>query len=216
MDDQLLLGRSQSYIDKQMRIFQRLGVDRVRVSAFWSGAAPAAGSRTKPAGFNGADASDPGYSWGALDRVVSSAAAHNLKVMLSISTPAPLWATTGSRRNNLWLPSPAEFADYAGAVASRYASFVDHYGVANEPNQGGWLQPQSDGRGLIAPHQYRAMLRAPSPKIRAAARGARVLTATPPPRGSGRRGRRKPIRPLAFLRAMACVNSHWRPPRRGR
>ncbi|MFL6252465.1 MAG: cellulase family glycosylhydrolase [Actinomycetes bacterium] len=216
MDDPLLLGRSQGHIDNQMRIFRNLGVDRVRVSAFWNGAAPNAGSKTKPAGFDGSNPSDPRYQWSALDRVVTSAAAHDLKVMLSITTPAPMWATTGRRRNNLWLPSVSEFADYAGAVAQRYASSVDHYGVSNEPNQGGWLQPQSDRTGLIAPHHYRAMVRAAYPRIKAADPSSTVLVGDLAPTGTGKRGRRKPIRPLAFLRAMACVNKHWRPTRRGR
>jgi Cellulase (glycosyl hydrolase family 5) len=216
MDDQLLLGRSQSYIDQQMRIFQGLGIDRIRVSAFWNGAAPDASSRTKPAGFNGANASDPRYRWGALDRVVSSAASHGFKVMLSITTPAPMWATTGSRRNNLWLPSPSEFGAYAEAVARRYGSSVDQYGVSNEPGQPGWLQPQSDRRGLVAPHHYRAMVLAAYPRIKSADPDSTVLIGNLASSGTGKRGRRKPIRPLAFLRAMACVNSHWRPTRRGR
>jgi hypothetical protein len=216
MDDQLLLGHSRGYIDQQMRVFQRLGVDRVRVSAFWNGAAPAAGSKTKPSSFNGANPADPRYRWGALDRVVASAAAHRLKVMLSISTPAPMWATTGSRRNNLWEPSAAEFAAFASAVAQRYGSDVDQYGVSNEPNQGGWLQPQSDRHGLIAPHVYRAMVRAAYPRIKAADATSTVLIGNLAPTGGSKRGRRKPTRPLAFLRAMACVNSHWRPTRRGR
>ncbi len=51
MDDPLLLGRSQGPIDRQMRLFGRLGVDRVRVSAFWSGAtSTTARSTTRPAG----------------------------------------------------------------------------------------------------------------------------------------------------------------------
>src|SRR4051812_3316991 len=216
MDDPLLLGRSQGHIDNQMRIFRNLGVDRVRVSAFWNGAAPNAGSKTKPAGFDGSNPSDPRYQWSALDRVVTSAAAHDLKVMLSITTPAPMWATTGSRRNALWLPSIPEFADYSAAVATRYAGLVDHYGVSNEPNQGGWLQPQSDRSGLISPHVYRAMVQAAYPRIKAADPGSTVLIGTLAPRGPPKRGGRKPIRPLAFLRAMACVNKSWRPTRRGR
>jgi hypothetical protein len=43
-----------------------------------------------------------------------------------------------------------------------------------------------------------------------------VLVGNLAPSGSGKRGRRSPIRPLAFLRAMACVNKRWRPTRRGR
>ena len=215
MDDQLLLGRSQSYIDKQMGIFQRLGVDRVRVSAFWNGAAPNPSSRTKPAGFDGANPNDASYRWGALDRVVGSAHAHGLRVMLSITTPAPMWATTGKRRNDVWLPSPSEFGAFAEAVARRYGAAVDQYGVSNEPNQGGWLQPQSDRHGLISPGHYRAMVLAAYPRIKAADPSSTVLIGNLASSGTGKRGRRAPIRPLAFLRAMACVNSHWRPTRRG-
>jgi hypothetical protein len=215
MDDQLLLGRSQSHVDRQMRLFARLGVDRVRVSAFWNGSAPSPSSRRKPAGFNGANHLDPRYRWGALDRVVRSGAARGLKVMLSITTPAPMWATTGRRRNNLWLPSPREFGAYAAAVATRYASAVDHYGVSNEPGQPGWLQPQSVGRRLVAPHHYRAMVRAAYPRIKAADATSVALIGNLASSGSRRRGRRNPIRPLAFLRAMACVNRRYRPVRSG-
>jgi hypothetical protein len=216
MDDQLLLGRSQPFIDKQMRVFNKLGVDRLRVSAFWDGAAPDAASRTKPSGFDGANQSDPRYRWAALDRVVNSAAAHGLKVMLSISTPAPMWATTGSRRNHVWLPSPSEFGAYAAAVARRYGNLVDHYGVSNEPGQPGWLQPQSDSHGLVAPHHYRAMVLAAYPRIRAADPDSVVLIGNLASSGSSKRGRRRAIRPLTFLRAMACVNRRGRPTRRGR
>jgi hypothetical protein len=215
MDDQLLLGRSQSHIDRQMRLFVRLGVDRVRVSAFWNGNAPSASSRTKPAGFDGSNHLDPRYRWAALDRVVRSAARHGLSVMLSITTPAPMWATTGSRRNNVWLPSPREFGAYSAAVATRYASMVDHYGVSNEPGQGGWLQPQSSRGRLIAPHHYRGMVRAAYPRIKAADPTSVALIGNLASSGSRKRGRRAPIRPLAFLRAMACVNRRYRPVRSG-
>ena len=213
MDDQLLLGRSQEHIDAQMATFRQLGVDRVRVSAFWNGAAPSSRSRRKPAGFDGANHLDPRYAWSALDRVVSSAAVHELKVMLSVTTPAPRWA---SGRNNLWRPSPSEFGAFAAAVASRYGSVVDHYGILNEPNQGGWLQPQSDRRGLASPHHYRAMVRAAYPRIKAADRDSVALVGSLASSGSRARGRRAPIRPLAFLRAMACVDTRYRRVRRGR
>jgi hypothetical protein len=215
MDDQLLLGGSQAHVDAQMRIFQRLGVDRVRVSAFWDDLSPAPGSSTAPAGFNPANSSDPRYAWGALDRVVGSAARHRLGVMLTISTPAPRWATTGRRRNKLWLPSPGLFGAFAQAVATRYGSVVDHYGISNEPNQGGWLQPQSTRRALVAPHRYRALVQAAYPRIKAADPGSVALIGNLASSGTGKRGRRAPIRPLAFLRSMACVNRRWRPVRRG-
>ena len=214
MDDELLLGQSREHIDRQMEVFRGLGVDRVRVSAFWDGNAPAPESTVRPAGFDPADHRDPQYRWEALDRVVDSAAAHGLRVMLSITTPAPLWAVG---RNHVWQPSPSEFGLFAGAVAARYADRVDVYGIANEPNQGGWLQPQSDSRGYFAPHWYRAMLLAAYPAVKAADPDSLALIGNLASSGSRRPGgRRTPIKPLAFMRAMACVDRRLRPVRGGR
>jgi len=217
MDDQLLLGASQEKIDQEMRIFRSLGADRLRVSAFWNQLAPAPQSRTKPAGFDGKNPDDPGYAWAPLDRVVSSAARHSLKVMISISMPAPIWATGRTRTPNpLWKPSVAEFADFSEAVARRYASRADHYGVSNEPNQGVWLQPQSDSRGLFAPHHYRHMVVASYPRIKAFDPDATMLVGELASTGRGGRGAMVNIRPLIFYRAMGCRDRRYRPVRRGR
>jgi Cellulase (glycosyl hydrolase family 5) len=214
MDDELLLGHSREHIDRQMAVFRELGVDRVRVSAFWDGNAPEPEATVRPAGFDPGDHRDPQYRWDALDRVVDSAAAHGLRVMLSITPPAPLWAVG---RNHVWRPSPSEFGLFAGAVAARYADRVDVYGIANEPNQGGWLQPQSDSHGYAAPHWYRAMVLAAYPAVKVADPDALALIGNLASSGSRRSGgRRTPIKPLAFLRAMACVNRRLRPVRRGR
>ena len=167
MDDQLLLGASEAKLNRQMQLFNQLGVDRVRVSAFWRDHAPASTSRQFPSGFQPSNHEDPAYNWATLDRVVRSAAANGLKVMISISTPAPSWA--GGRaldRPGLRKPSPAQFGRFAEAVATRYATYVDHYGISNEPNQPGWLMPQSDGGGLYAPHHYRAMVQASYQRIK--------------------------------------------------
>ncbi len=217
MDDQLLLGASQAKIDRHMATFRRLGVDRLRVSAFWNQIAPASSSRRKPAGFNGANMRDRRYSWLFLDRVVSSAARQGLRIMVSITTPAPIWATGRTRRPNpLWKPSAAEFAAFAEAVVSRYAPFVDHWGISNEPNQGGWLQPQSDRSGLVAPHLYRAMVHAAYPRIKRLDPTSVALVGELASSGRAGRGARRPIRPLIFLREMACRDARYRPIRRGR
>jgi hypothetical protein len=217
MDDQLLLGASQQKINRHMATFRRLGVDRVRVSAFWNQIAPASSSRRKPAGFNGANMRDPRYNWAALDRVIASAVGHGLRLMVSISTPAPIWATGKTKRPNpLWKPSPREFGDYTEAVVTRYGRYVDHWAISNEPNQGGWLQPQSDKSGLVAPHLYRAMVLAAYPRIKRIDPTSVALIGELASSGRKGRGRRIPIRPLIFLKEMACVNAHYRPIRRGR
>jgi hypothetical protein len=210
MDDQLLLTASRAKIDKQMAIFRKIGVDRVRVSAFWNEIAPQAGSLTKPAGF---DATYPfnNYDFRRLDPVVLSADAHRLKVMISITTPAPLWATGApSRRNPVWKPKANEFGMFAQAVATRYASYVDHYAISNEPNQQQWLQPQSEGGKFVAPHVYRAMVQAAYPRIKAADPTSTALIGELASIGSRVRGIRRGIRPLAFLRTMACRSSSYR------
>lgn len=214
MDDPLLLGRSQGHIDRQMRLFGGLGVDRVRLSAFWNGAtSTTANSTTRPAEFNATDPNDPRYNWDALERVVDSANRHGIRVMLSITTPAPRWATIGGDRLR---PRPIEFAAFAEAVARKFGSRVDHYGAANEPNQPGWLLPQTDEGGLLSPHVYRAMLQLAYPRIKAADPDSVVLAGNLASSGNDRPTPGKGIRPLAFLRAMACVDRKLRPLSGGR
>jgi hypothetical protein len=197
-----------------MATFRKLGIDRLRVSAFWYQLAPTARSRRKPAGFNGANMRDPRYNWGLLDRIVDAAARSGLRIMISITTPAPFWAT--GRSSALWKPNPGEFGAFAEAVATRYAPWVDHWGISNEPNQGGWLQPQSDRSGLVAPHLYREMVHAAYPRIKRADPDSVALVGELASSGRAGRGARTPIRPLIFLRTMACRDERYRPMRRGR
>jgi hypothetical protein len=217
MDDQLLLGASESKLNRQMRLFNELGVDRVRVSAFWRDLAPAATSRRQPSGFDPSNHEDPSYNWGVLDRVVGIAAEQDLDVMVSITTPAPSWAAGRALdRPGLRKPSAHQFGLFAQAVAERYADWVDHYGISNEPNQPGWLMPQSDGRGLYAPHHYRSMVHASYQRIKDADPDSVVMIGELASTGRVGTGSARAIRPLAFLRAMACVDRRFRPIRSGR
>ena len=219
MDDQLLLNATEAEIDSEMASFAAMGVDRLRVSAFWDQIAPDPLSRAKPAGFDGADPDDPRYAFAPLDRVVTGASNHGLKVMISISTPAPVWASGDPGRDNpVWKPSPAEFGAFTAAVVSRYARFTDHYGISNEPNRAAWLQPQADRRGrILSAHLYRGLVRAAYPRIKegdpdsVALVGELASTGSDDPRGATAHQR-----PLHFLRALACRNRANRPLRSGR
>ena len=141
---------------------------------------PAGGAVKKPAGFNAKDPADEGYSWGALDTAVNTVRATGMRVMLTITGPGPLWASTDpGKRNPRWIPSAGAYADFARAVATRYRDQVDRYLIWNEPNQHGWLQPQweCDQRRrnctAVSPHVYRSLVRAASPVIHAADPGRR-------------------------------------------
>ena len=216
MDDQLLLMKStRAAVDKEMRLFRRLGVDRLRVSAYWNQIAPGARQQRKPA-FNPADPASPSYNFAALDRAVGSAFYHGLKVMVSITTPAPYWATgSPARRNAAWKPDPGEFASFADAVTKRYARLVDHWAISNEANQQQWLQPQSENGRAFAPHHYRRMVQAAYPRIKAADPTSLVLIGELASVGSTSAGVRRGIKPLRFLRTMACRDRRYRRMRSG-
>ena len=217
MDDQLLLQEdaTREEVEREMRLFRRLGFDRLRVSAYWDQIAPGARVTRKPA-FNPADPYSPSYNFAALDRVVISAASHGLKVMVSITTPAPYWATgRPARRNAVWKPSPVEFAAFAEAVTKRYARAVDHWAISNEPNQQQWLQPQSENGRAFAPHHYRRMVQAAYPRIKVADPTSLVLIGELASVGSTSVGVKRGIKPLRFLRTMACRDGRYRRMRSG-
>lgn len=217
MDDQALLGATQAKIDATLTRMKALGADRLRVSAFWSEIAPAPTSTSKPAGFKPANPDDPSYSWADLDRVVAAAVAHGLKVLISISTPMPYWASEQpGRRNDVWEPKPVEFAQFAYAVALRYGSAVDQFALLNEPNQGAWLQPQSLRGQPVAPHLYRSLVRAGYQAVKAAAPNTTVIVGELASSGRNDPGVTRPIRPLKFLRLFGCRDARFRAIRTGR
>jgi hypothetical protein len=208
MDDQLLLGKTDQEVASRMEEFVRLGVDRVKVSAYWRNIAPNPTSRIRP-NFTPTDPGSPKYKWSELDRVVRFARAAGLSVMIEITGPFPLWASESpGRRNFVWKPRVNYYADFAEAVAKRYADSVDRYGIWNEPNQGAWLQPQATctraGCRVVAPRIYRQLARAAYPAIKSADPSSQVLIGELAPSGTADPGPTRPLRPLTFLRFMSC------------
>src|SRR5919202_844363 len=105
-DDRILLAGGPK-ADQMVAEWQRGGVDVVRIFALWRAYAPSPGARRAPAGF---DASDPnsGYNWFFLDQAVNRVRAAGMKVMLTMSGPAPRWATSKpSQSNGTYIPKPA-------------------------------------------------------------------------------------------------------------
>lgn len=101
------------------------------------------------------------YQWDVYDRIVSEANKRNLKI-LGILDYTPAWARPA---DCTWAiqcrpADPNQFATFAAAVSTRYASKGLHtWEIWNEPNIGFW-QPRSD------PAQYTALLKATSTAIR--------------------------------------------------
>jgi hypothetical protein len=199
------------------------GVDTVRIQVRWVGVAPNKLDPAPPFGFDARNPDDPAYDWAYLDRAIGLVTAAKMKPLLAVTGSGPLWSSrVPSLGNPRYQPDPAKFGQFAEAVARRYGNVTDRYLVWNEPNQPLWLQPQQEcpvkGRKCtpVAPHTYRALVRAAYPAIHRADPGAQVIAGALAPRGADPLQRNRPLRPLAFIRAFGCVDERYKPIRTGR
>ena len=219
-DDRVLLGGGPTAQDAVKR-WAALGIQQVRVTAMWSRIAQSPRSKSRPSGFDAADPSSPGYDWAALDGAVDLAKANGIQPIVLITGPGPYWASRfPSHRSGTYYPSPSAFGHFAKAVAERYGDRVDRYILWNEPNLAAWLTPQAKCRShhgctAVAPHVYRSLVRAAYPAVHAADKHATVLIGATSSRGSSLHSASSTERPLAFLRTLGCVNSHYAKVRSG-
>lgn len=209
-DDAVLLGGG-PLAAQAVDEWQRLGVDVARVHVRWIAVAPGAQSARMPAGFDPRNPDDPQYNWGPIDQALDLLEAHGIRAMLAVTGSGPLWTSREPARGNpRWMPDPRKFGDFAHAVARRYEARVQRWLVWNEPNQPAWLQPQFSCKGTrctpTAPAIYRDLFRAASREIRASDPGAEVLVGTLSPTGKSPTSRNAVMRPLQFVRALACVD----------
>ena len=160
--------------------FRDLGAGVVRVIVDWAQVAPAARSRTAPAGFDAADPADyPAANWAPYDQIVRLATAEDMQVDFTLSGGAPRWAEgPGIPQAALgnpfwaWRPSAADFGQFARAVGERYSGTyvpagqttalprVSFWAIWNEPNFGEDLGPQAVDGSTIAtgPMMYRKLV----------------------------------------------------------
>jgi hypothetical protein len=209
-DDRILMPGGPR-ADRAVAEWSANGVDTVRIFALWSRIAPA----RKPRGFDPDNPNDANYQWFFLDNAIARVRAAGMTVTLNVSGPGPVW-TSGQprRRRPAYRPRPAAFAAFAEAVARRYGASVDRYILWNEPNISAWLAPQArcTRRGCtpVAPHLYRALVRAAYPAITLHDPRARVVIGALSPRGQRLRNANTVMRPLLFLRRFGCRSDRWR------
>jgi hypothetical protein len=195
---------SASTRDATLDQIKSFGVTRVRQLVYWRDYAPAPDSKRKPAGFNAADANAyAGDKWHNLDGLMAAAQARGMSVMLTLTGPAPRWATR-SKKDNLTDPDAKEFGAFATAIARRYADAVNTWSIWNEPNQPQFLQPQYVKHKPASPRIYRKLYQAAYKGIRASNPRDTILIAETSPRGNSH-----VVYPLAFLRGMLCLNSRY-------
>jgi hypothetical protein len=110
-------------------------------------------------------------------------------------------------------PSVAGAADATPAQASAGAlPRVALWSIWNEPGLARFLLPQRTSRGTpVSPHVYRGLYLAAHGALSATGHGGdTILIGELLPVGRSSRGTRSSIRPLEFLREMACVSSRLR------
>jgi hypothetical protein len=175
-DDQLIYQPSAQTIVQNLQRIASLGVDRVKVSMVWWLVAPAADQTQRP----NFDATDPrAYTAGAWDRydlIVRQARSLGLKIYFQLTGPIPEWAVPAGQPRQSEArgraPNSAEYQQFIQAVGKRYSGTfvpngqttalprVSYWGVWNEPNVSGWLNPWHSGTDLLQPPLYRGLLNA--------------------------------------------------------
>jgi hypothetical protein len=192
---------------------QRLGVGALRIDLYWREVAPAPESATRPH----FDATDPAaYNWGQYGAIIAEASRLGWPVLLTVTSPVPKWAS-GRHRDYVTRPNAADFREFMTAVGREFGSQVALYGIWNEPNELGWLQPQWNRNGSPAsPRIYRRLFLAAWAGLRAAGiEHPRLLLGETAPFGYSAvdprsEGLHHNMTPLAFLRSALCLNGRYR------
>lgn len=219
-DDTRLVYGSPAERLKRLHELKALGADIVKVRMSWSFVAPSTNSRRKPHFDATNPSSYPAHRWAPFDDLDRQATSVGLRVYMELGGSAPRWASHGGAKGvNIVRPNAGEFAKFVKAVGRRYSgSFiglprVSLWSVWNEPNLISWLAPQY-GRGNVpvSPGIYRSLIYAADDGLRASGHGGDQLLIGEllPFARSGITGNIK-VRPLAFLRELACVDAHYRP-----
>lgn len=191
---------------------QELGVHAIRVEIDWGGVAPGGEAKNKPS-FN---ATNPAYyNWGEAGELISQVHKLGWQVLLTVSAPAPRWATSNKKAPYVTMPDDRDFKEFMTAVGKRFHSEVSVYSIWNEPNEYGELRPQFNSKGeAVAGRIYRGLFQAGVEGLHGAGLGkATVLMGETSPGGATKYLPKVPwsgIAPLLFLRNALCLNAQYK------
>jgi len=196
--------------------------------------APRRFNATSPAAY-------PAAGWAPYDAIVRDATADGITVEFDIQGGAPLWATgprmpsrkTGGWPFNNWDPSPRAYGQFVRAVGTRYSGYYDpdtkkldpgssadlprvhFWSIWNEPDYGPSLAPQAvPGSKSVpyAPRVYRALADQAWSALRDTGHGSdTIMFGELAPRGTLTFANFNGMTALVFMRALYCVDSHYRP-----
>lgn len=206
---ELLSPETRPHAIAQLR---RLGVHALRVELPWGAVAPEAESKSKPE----FEATSPAsYDWGQYDVLLAEAKRLKWKVLLTVTSPVPRWATANKKAPYVKKPDDLDFKQFMTAVARHYGSEVSIFAIWNEPNHPQFLQPQFNRKGKPAsPRIYRGLFQAGYEGLKAGGmKHPKVLMGETAPIGydsvNPKKGLLHDVAPLAFMRGALCLNHHW-------
>jgi hypothetical protein len=196
-------GNVRATPDATLSEFAGFGADVVKINLYWDEVAPT--GRRKPSGFDGANPAS--YAWGSYDSAIQAILAQGLQPYISLGGHAPRWATSGPGRAGTARPSAREFRLFAQAAGQHYAD-VHIWSIWNEPNLYSWLSPQRRKGTPLSPSIYRGLYLAGYRGLSATGhRGDTILLGELMPRAGTSPNK---VRPLEFLREMACLDRNYR------
>jgi hypothetical protein len=201
-DDSLFVYRPGEYmgVDSAYRRLRSMKASLVRMNVIWGYAVTASQRNRKQKPRNVV------YDWATYDRAIRNARLRGMKVQLTLTGPAPAWATPKKRLSKgYYKPSVRQYKKFVKAFARRYRRQVDRFAIWNEPNWYKWLAPHKR-----SPQLYRKLYKAAYKVIRRKAPRAQILLGELSPNAQPRIA----IAPLKFLRRMTCLNNHYRKKRR--
>ncbi len=179
-----------------------LSTSYIRVNLIWAGVpGAAANSKRRPKVVR--------YSFAKIDNLVALAATQKIRLQLTLTGPAPAWASSAHHAGVVG-PNATAYADFVRQVATHFKGSIERYSIWNEPNLTNWLQPSGGCKHFgpcieRIPGLYRALYTKAYSAIKRADPKAQVLIGETNPY-LGLVG----LAPLRFIRAVACRDDHYR------
>jgi hypothetical protein len=175
---------------------RELNATWVRVNLTWSQAVNGANRRKQPRNLT--------YNWVKWDDAVFRANQQGINVELTLTGPAPRWAT-GNRKKGVYKPKAAKFGSFARSAAQHFDGRVSRFTIWNEPNLRQWLQPIRQ-----SPRLYRNLYASAYRGIKGVNSRNQVLIGETAPYGQRDSEGLRTIAPLKWLRGVTRVNSRYR------
>ena len=187
-DDGVFVDRA--FYDRERALSQAraLGITRIRANVIWRAAnASQADLRQRPANIV--------YDWRRWDSLIDAAARYGIRVQLTLTAPAPAYATA-DHRPGVFGPDARQFGSFVRAAVKHFKGRVDRYAMYNEPDLGAWLEPLD-----LAPALYRELYIAGYRAAKSVDRKAKVLFGEV----LAYRRSKSELSPLRFIREVTCT-----------